>query len=255
MKAIAKFLAIVALMLGAGTARAAPSFLVVDLDTNKVVHESGPESPRSIASITKMMTAVTVLELNLNLNEEIAISRQDFVSSTAVAGFKSLSRRELLLLALIKSDNGAAHALARSYPGGYAAFIAEMNRIARVRIGMNKTYFVDSSGLAAGNKSTPSDLIKLVIYGQQFRFIREASDMTTVTVGRRMYNSTNRMLRAGWDIVVAKTGLTRAAGQCYVAIWREGTHTLGIVVLGSNNRWRDTVSLRTKVLGTLRSGQ
>ena len=255
MKTIATFLAIVALALGAGSARAAPSFLVVDLDTNRVVHESGPESPRSIASITKLMTAVTILESGLDLDEPIAISKADYVSSTAVAGLRTLTRRDLLLLALVKSDNGAAHALARTYPGGHDAFISEMNHIADDHIRMTNTNFVDSSGLAAGNKSTPTDLIKLVIYSQRYRFIREASDMRDVTIGRRIYSTTNRMLRAGWDIIVAKTGLTNAAGQCYVAIWQEGSHRLGIVVLGSNNRWRDTEALRVRVLSKLRSGQ
>ncbi len=255
MKAIATLLAIVALTLGAGSARAAPSFLVVDLDTQKVVHESGPESPRSIASITKLMTAVVTLESGLDLDEMIIVSRSDFVSSTALYGVQKISRRDLLLLALIKSDNGAAHALARTYPGGHDNFVEEMNHMARDHIKMTSSRFVDSSGLAAGNKSTPGDLIKLVLHSQRYRFIREASDMRNVTIGKRIYSSTNRMLRAGWDIIVAKTGLTNAAGQCYVAIWREGSHTFGIVVLGSNNRWRDTQYLRTRVLGVLRSGQ
>lgn len=254
MRAIATLFAIVALILGAGSARAAPSFLVVDLDTNKVVHESGPETPRSIASITKLMTAIVTLESGQDLDELVAVSKTDYVSSTALAGPKYISRRDLLLLALVKSDNGAAHALARTYPGGHAAFIEEMNHYAREHINMTGTRFVDSSGLAAGNKSTPSDLIKMVIHGQRYRFIREASEMKDITIGRRIYHTTNRMLRTGWDIIVAKTGLTRAAGQCYVAIWKEGSHRLGIVILGSNNRWRDTEALRVTVLSKLRSG-
>ena len=240
-----------ALTLGAVPAWSAPSFLVVDLDTKEVIHDSGPDAPRSIASITKLMTAIVVLQSNLDLDNNILITKQDRVSSTALVPGKSYTRRELMLLALIKSDNGAAHALARSYPGGVDEFVDQMNHTARNHINMNNTHFVDSSGLNAGNKSTAADLLKLVLYGQQFRFIREASDMSSVTIGRRIYGTTNHMLRAGWNIVVAKTGFTSAAGQCFVTIWEDHGHKLGMVILGSKHRWVDNQALRIQALSKI----
>lgn len=251
MKLIATLIAIMTLTLGAVPAWSAPSFLVVDLDTKEVLHDSGPDAPRSIASITKLMTAIVVLQSNLDLDSNVLITKQDRVSATALIPGKSYSRRELLLLALVKSDNGAAHALARSHPGGIDEFIKEMNHTARTDIKMSNSRFVDSSGLNAGNKSTATDLVKLVMYGQQFRFIREASDMSSVTIGKRIYGTTNRMLKAGWNIVVAKTGLTNAAGQCFVAIWEDRGHKMAMVILGSNNRWSDSQILRTKALGVI----
>ena len=243
--------AICALTLGACPAWAAPSFLVVDVDTNQTVLESGSEHPRSIASITKLMTAVTVLESGDNLNDEVLVTKQDYVSSTAIVAGRRYTRRELMLLALVKSDNGAAHALARSHNAGYESFIVEMNHRARYEIGMTHSSFVDSSGLHAENKSTTHDLVKLLIYSQRYQFIREASDQKTVSVGRRIYNSTNHMLRAGWDIVVAKTGFTNAAGQCFIAVWEERGHKFAMVILGSNHRWVDSQQLKTKVLSII----
>ena len=240
-----------ALTLGAVPAWSAPSFLVVDLDTKEVLHDSGPDAPRSIASITKLMTAIVVLKSDLDLDSNILITKTDRVSSTALVVGKSYTRRQLLLLALIKSDNVAAHALARSYPGGVDDFVEEMNHTATHHIKMSNTRFVDSSGLNSGNKSTAADLIKLVLYGQQFKFIREASDMSSVTIGKRMYGTTNRMLKSGWNIVVAKTGLTNAAGQCFVAIWEDRGHRLGMVILGSNHRWVDSQNLRIQALSAI----
>lgn len=240
-----------ALTLGAVPAWTAPSFLVVDLDTKQVLHDSGPDAPRSIASITKLMTAIVVLQSDLDLDSYILITKQDRVSSTALVVGKSYTRRQLLLLSLIKSDNGAAHALARSYPGGVGEFIEEMNRTATHHIKMSSTRFVDSSGLDSGNKSTVTDLVKLVMYGQQFRFIREASDMSSVTIGKRMYGTTNRMLKSGWNTVVAKTGFTNAAGQCFVTIWEDRGHKMVMIILGSNNRWADSESLRLRALAQI----
>jgi D-alanyl-D-alanine endopeptidase (penicillin-binding protein 7) len=251
MTLIARLVAIMALTLGAVPVWSAPSLLVVDLDTKQVLHDSGPDAPRSIASITKFMTAIVVLQSNLDLDSHVLITKQDRVSSTALVVGKSYTRRQLLLLALVKSDNGAAHALARTFPGGEDEFIDEMNQTARTYIKMSNTQFVDSSGLNSGNKSTATDLVKLVIYGQQFRFIREASDMSSVTIGKRIYTTTNHMLKSGWNIVVAKTGFTNAAGQCFVTIWEDRGHKLAMVILGSNHRWVDSESLRLQALAKI----
>lgn len=251
MRLIARLIAIMALTLGAVPAWSAPSFLVVDLDTKQVLHDSGPDAPRSIASITKLMTAIVVLQSDLDLDSHVLITKNDRVSPTALVVGKSYTRRQLLLLSLIKSDNVAAHALARTFPGGEDDFINEMNRIADVHIKMTNTHFVDSSGLDSGNKSTATDLVKLVIYGQQFKFIREASDMTSVTLGKRIYGTTNRMLKAGWNTVVAKTGFTNAAGQCFVTIWEDRGHKMVMVILGSNHRWVDSESLRLQALAKI----
>jgi D-alanyl-D-alanine endopeptidase (penicillin-binding protein 7) len=251
MAQIARLIAIMALTLGAVPAWSAPSFLVVDLDTKQVLHDSGPDTPRSIASITKLMTAIVVLQSNLDLDSYVLITKNDRVSSTALVVGKSYTRRQLLLLSLVKSDNGSAHALARTFPGGVNEFIKEMNHTARTDIKMSNSRFVDSSGLNSGNKSTATDLVKLVIYGQQFRFIREASDMTSVTLGKRIYGTTNHMLKAGWNIVVAKTGFTNAAGQCFVTIWEDRGHKIVMVILGSNHRWVDSESLRLQALAKI----
>jgi len=239
------------LTLGAAPAWSAPSFLVVDLETKQVLHDSGPDAPRSIASITKLMTAIVVLQSDLDLDSHVLITKQDRVSSTALVVGKSYTRRQLLLLSMIKSDNGAAHALARTFPGGVTEFIKEMNHTARTDIKMSNSRFVDSSGLNAGNKSTATDLVKMVMYGQQFRFIREASDMSSVTIGKRMYGTTNRMLKSGWNIIVAKTGFTNAAGQCFVTIWEDRGHKMAMVILGSNSRWIDSESLRLQALAKI----
>lgn len=202
------------------------SVIVVDALSGKTLYEKNADAVKPIASITKLMTAMVVLDAKLPMGEELVIDKGDIdylkgTSSRLPMGTR-LTRREMLRLALMSSENRAASALARYYPGGKAAFIDAMNRKAS-NLGMNRTTFADSTGLTPRNVSTAGDLVKMVAAASNYPLIREftTTDGQQITVRpasyRLQYINSNPLVRKGaWDIAVSKTGYINEAGRCLV---------------------------------------
>jgi serine-type D-Ala-D-Ala endopeptidase (penicillin-binding protein 7) len=221
------------------------SALVQDAATGEIVFGKNAEAVVPIASITKLMTAMVILDRGLDLEETITLSREDAV---AMKGSRSrlrtgltLTRGDLLLLALMSSDNRAAAALGVSYPGGLEAFIDEMNAKAAV-LDMSESRFVEPTGLSPANVSTAADLAKLVRAAHEYPLIREYStkDRATVrvTAGRStrplQYGNTNGLVRSKyWDIELSKTGYISEAGRCLVMHVRLAEKDLIVVLLDS----------------------
>src|SRR5215510_4331249 len=190
------------------------SVLILDETTSSVLYARQANVASPIASITKLMTALVVLDSGQSLDEMIEITKEDRSSgkgaySRLPVGAK-LSRGDLMHLALMASENRAAHALGRAYPGGLSAFVRAMNVKARA-LHMNSTHFVDPSGLSSDNVASPVDLAKLVVAAAQNPTIREFSTdgEHTVKVGRSMleFHNTNSLVsNPTWDIIVQKTG-------------------------------------------------
>ena len=198
--------------------------LVMDQDTNEVMLSKNPEAVLPIASLTKLMTAVVVVEAHLPLDDAITITSDDVDteknSSSRLAVGSTLSRGELLHLALMSSENRAAHALGRTYPGGLSAFVSAMNAKARL-LGMHDTRYVDPTGLNSGNQATARDLATLVKAAYQQPLIRElsVSPEHAVRLGNRQlqFRNTNSLVRSpSWDIGLQKTGYIVEAGRCLV---------------------------------------
>jgi len=222
----------------------AEAAIIFDPATGQVLYEENSQDKRSIASITKVMTALVYLEDNPDLNQEITIERSDtFAASTTYLKAKDkVSAGELLHLLLIPSDNAAARALARSSHGGMASFIERMNEKA-VELGLQNTSFADPSGLNANNLSSAFDLSHLITFAASDE--RIASIMRTptytVTTNRRQIpiHSTNHILLAGdVEVMGAKTGFITKSGYCLASLLRlpQG-NPIAVVVLGarSNN--------------------
>ena len=234
------------LLLGSSVAYA------VDQDTGEelVVKNADVELP--IASVTKLMTALVIAESNLSLTEKVRITREDYVRSTArsklTSGMK-LTRGALLKAALMSSDNRAAAALARTYPGGRKAFVAKMNETAAAH-GMTSSVFADPTGLDNRNHSTARDLGKLVAAVYEHQELREASTspVARISTGRRSVSlsTTNRLIGdPSWQIGIQKTGFTTAAGRCMVVQSDVGERRLVMVVLDSPNNAKRADDMRT----------
>ena len=198
--------------------------LVVDQDTQEVLFRKNDLAVLPIASITKLMTGLLVSEAKLPMDEMIAITQDDVDlekgSSSRLRVGTELSRGELLHLALMSSENRAASALGRSYPGGLAVFVGKMNARAK-SLGMMDTRYVEPTGLSSKNQSSAHDLATLVSFAYGDPTLRELSTSTgyQVAVGRRtlQYNNTNRLVKnPSWDIGLQKTGYISEAGQCLV---------------------------------------
>jgi serine-type D-Ala-D-Ala endopeptidase (penicillin-binding protein 7) len=194
-----------------------------------------------IASITKLMTAIVILDASLNLEQRVAISGedQDYVKGTRsrLRPGTVLTRDQLLLLALMSSENRAAASLGRTYPGGTGPFVAAMNAKARA-LGMNDTRFVDPTGLSSANVSSARDLARLVAAAHEFPMIRQYSTRESATVqslGRPLgYRNTNGLVRsAHWDIGLSKTGYISEAGRCLVMRVRLASREVIVVLLDS----------------------
>jgi D-alanyl-D-alanine endopeptidase (penicillin-binding protein 7) len=218
------------------------SALVVDGQDNEVYSKQIDE-PQPIASITKLMTAMVVLDAALAPEERITITRDDRdvirYSGSRLQPGATLTRDQLLRLALMASENRAANALARTYPGGRDAFVRAMNKKARF-IGMKSSHFADPAGLDSGNVATARDMVKLVRAAQKYPLIREATTTRTMSVrpykgkGELRFNNTNRLLKnASWHIQLSKTGYLNEAGRCLVMQASIGNQPLVIVLLNS----------------------
>ena len=197
-----------------------------------------------IASITKLMTAIVILDGGLNLEQRVAISDEDY---DLLKGTRSrlrpgtvLTRDELLLLALMSSENRAAASLGRTYPGGPDAFVAAMNAKAAA-LGMRDTRFVDPTGLSSSNVSTAHDLARLVAAAHEYPLIRQYSTRESATVqafGRALgYRNTNGLVRSvNWEIGLSKTGYISEAGRCLVMRVRLASREVIVVLLDSWGR-------------------
>ncbi|MCW5636399.1 MAG: D-alanyl-D-alanine endopeptidase [Rubrivivax sp.] len=221
--------------------------LVVDRETDEVLFSKNPQAVLPIASITKLMTALLVVEAGLALDEELAVTPED-VRATArsnsrrrLAPGTTLTRGEMLHLALMASENRAAQVLGRTYPGGLEAFIEAMNARAAL-LGMSDTRFVEPTGLSSDNRSSARDLARLVRAASEHPLIREystASD-TVVETGRRQvqFRNTNGLVHnPEWDIAVQKTGYIAAAGRCLVLQAQMAGRQLIMVLLDSAGRY------------------
>ncbi len=215
--------------------------LVVDQDTNEVLFRKNDQAVLPIASLTKLMTGVVIRDANLPSDELITISQDDVDtekgSRSRLRVGTELSRGELLHLALMSSENRAAHALGRSYPGGMTAFVAAMNAKAQA-IGMVDTRYVEPTGLSSSNQSSARDLATLVNVAHKDTVLRELSTSTgyEVAVGSRtlQYNNTNRLVKnPTWDIGLQKTGYISEAGQCLVMQAKVAGRKLIMVFLDS----------------------
>lgn len=216
--------------------------LVVDLDNGETLAMKNADAVMPIASLTKIMTAFVVIEAGQPLDEVLEITAADVdriknTPSRLKVGTR-LSRDDLLLLSLMASENRAASALGRNYPGGQRAFLARMNAKARA-IGMESTHFADAAGLSSRSVSTARDLHRLLIAAGSQELIRDYSTRRqhTVKVGKRRvtFASSNRLVQRGgdWDIGLQKTGYTNEAGRCLLMQSRVGDRRLGMIFLDS----------------------
>ena len=230
--------------------------LVMDANTGEVLYSKNTNMALPIASITKLMTAVITADARLNMSEDITLQQIDFAgaggknsSSTLKAG-DTMNRAEMLLVALMKSENPAAAALARTYPGGRQAFIAAMNAKAR-QLGMNSTHYVESTGLDPRNISSARDLGILVSASSQYGLIRQFSTTAhyDFNLGYRVLksNNTNALVRnGGWNINISKTGYINEAGRCVVMHTTVNNRPAVVVLLGastSQSRTNDATNL------------
>jgi D-alanyl-D-alanine endopeptidase (penicillin-binding protein 7) len=198
--------------------------VVLDQSNGAVLIEKNASVQVPIASITKLMTAMVALDARPNLAEELAISEDDVdtlkgTRSRLIVGTR-LTREEMLRLALMASENRAAAALSRHYPGGRPAFIAAMNQKA-MELGLTDTHFEDSTGLTAANVSSARDLTKMVAAAHRYPLIRQYSTTPEYEVnvaGRpRAFHNTNSLVRSEtWEIGLSKTGYISEAGRCLV---------------------------------------
>jgi D-alanyl-D-alanine endopeptidase (penicillin-binding protein 7) len=217
------------------------SALVQDAETGEVLYDKNASSVAPIASITKLMTAMVVLDARLDPNQDITISNEDmdFLRGThsRLKPGASLSRDELLRLALMSSENRAAAALARTYPGGTEAFLRAMNHKAQM-LGMTGTHFDDATGLSSSNVASAEDLVKMVRAAHRYELIRKYTTTTGHDVqvaGRQLaYRNTNRLVaNEHWNIGLSKTGFTNDAGRCLVLQAKLAEREVIIVLLDS----------------------
>jgi D-alanyl-D-alanine endopeptidase (penicillin-binding protein 7) len=215
--------------------------MVLDQQTGAVMFGKNTDAVLPIASITKLMTAMVVLDAKLPMHELVLIGDEDIdtlkgTHSRLRVGTR-LTREELLRLALMASENRAAAALSHAYPGGSEAFIAAMNRKA-AELGMRDTHFLDPTGLTSANVSTAHDLGKLVAAGYDYPVIREFTTTNRYDVvinGREQtFRNTNRLVQNGsWDIGLSKTGFINEAGRCLVMQAKLAEKDVLIVLLDS----------------------
>ena len=219
--------------------------LVLDADTNEVLFSKNSQAVLPIASLTKLMTAVVVTEAKLPLDEQITVTDDDIDtekgSRSRLRVGTSLTREEMLHLALMSSENRAAHALGRSYPGGLDAFVAAMNAKA-LELGMHDTHYVEPTGLSSRNQSSARDLATLVQAAQEHPMIREFSTSPEyqVELGNRpaQFRTTNALVRSpAWDIVLQKTGYITEAGRCLVMQAKMAGRKLTMVFLDSTGKY------------------
>lgn len=218
------------------------SVLVTDA-RGQVIYAKDVDTVRPIASITKLMTAMVILDSGVPLDEKITVTREDRdlvqLTGSRLEYGASLSRHDMIMLAVMASENRAATVLGRTFPGGMPAFVAAMNAKAQA-LGMGNSRFADPAGLSVENLSTASDLAKMVAAARQYPLIHQASTTQRLEVrpyaqrGPLVYGNTNRLLKnPNWQISVSKTGYIMEAGRCLVMQATIDGETLSIVLLNS----------------------
>jgi D-alanyl-D-alanine endopeptidase (penicillin-binding protein 7) len=229
---------------------------VVDQNSGESLFDKNSHAVVPIASITKLMTAMVVLDSKAPLTEQIEVTDEDrdYIKNTGsrLAVGSVLSREDMLHIALMASENRAAAALSRYFPGGRPAFLAAMNAKAK-QLGMTDTHFESPSGLTSENVSTARDLVKMVNAAYQYPMIRQFSTDHSYEVytGKRSiaYNSTNALVRnPTWDIGLQKTGFINEAGECLVMQTTIHGRPMIVVLLDSSgkySRFADATRLRT----------
>ena len=236
---------------------ASASALVVDLSNGQEVYASLPDAVVPIASITKLMTAMVVLDAQLPMDQVLPVEIQDTHELRGVFSRvkvnSQLPRRELLRLALMSSENRAAATLAHHYPGGHRAFVAAMNAKART-LGMRRSRFAEPTGLSSQNVSTARDLVSLLKAARTYPLIHQLSTTPSGDAYFRSPNyalsffNTNPLVRAGeWKIHVSKTGFTDEAGHCLVMLAEVGHRPMAMVFLdslGKSSRFADATRVR-----------
>lgn len=235
------------------------SVAVIDAETGESIYEKNADIARPMASITKVMTAMVVLDAGLDMREELILDPEDFIgpkrASSRLKSGDRMNRAEMLLMSLMKSENPAAKSLARNYPGGYNAFIRAMNRKAQ-DLGMTTAYFGDPTGLDKRNVASSNDLVKLVRAAGNYDVIRRFSTtksydfyVSNYSSGNRTYsaNNTSSLVRSGdYPIGISKTGFINEAGRCVVMETRVNNRPAIIVILGANSsatRWGDAKNI------------
>jgi serine-type D-Ala-D-Ala endopeptidase (penicillin-binding protein 7) len=222
--------------------------LVVDQDTKEVLFRKNDSAVLPIASLTKLMTALVISDAKLDMSTPITITDADIDtekgSRSRLQVGTTLPRSEMMHLALMSSENRAAHALGRSFPGGMSAFVAIMNAKAR-QLNMNETSFVEPTGLSSKNQSSARDLAQLVAAASQVPALREwsTSQGAQVSVGPEgartvNYINTNRLTaNPNWEILLQKTGYISEAGQCLVMQTKIAGRKLVMVFLDSFGKY------------------
>ncbi|RQS06913.1 D-alanyl-D-alanine endopeptidase [Burkholderia sp. Bp8998] len=229
---------------------------VVDQNTGEPLFDKNSHAVVPIASISKLMTAMVVLDSKSPMTDQLEVTDEDRDYEKGTGSRLSvgsvLSREDMLHIALMASENRAAAALSRYYPGGRPAFIAAMNAKAK-SLGMNDTHFENSTGLSSSNVSSARDLVKMVNAAYQYPMIRQFSTDRTydVNTGKRnlVYNSTNALIRGNgsWDIGLQKTGFINEAGECLVMQATIHGRPMVLVLLdsfGKYSRFADAARLR-----------
>ncbi|MEO8740787.1 MAG: D-alanyl-D-alanine endopeptidase [Casimicrobiaceae bacterium] len=220
--------------------------LVLDAGAGKAIYAKGADFVTPIASVTKLMTAMVVLDAAQPMDETISIGMDDLDmlkgSHSRLRLGTELPRRDMLRLALMSSENRAASSLSRHYPGGSAAFVDAMNRKAQ-SLGMARTHFIDPTGLSSENVATANDLARMVQAAAEYPAIREFTTTPSHYVevqptGQLLgFNNTNSLVKNGtWDIQVSKTGFIREAGKCLVMLTTIASRPVVIVLLDSYGR-------------------
>jgi D-alanyl-D-alanine endopeptidase (penicillin-binding protein 7) len=232
--------------------------LVFDERDNEIIFARHAEDVVPVASLSKLMTAMVILDAGLNMDEAITISKEDKdrirYSRSRLKKGMIFTRMDLLNIALAASENRAAAALARTYPGGSSAFVAAMNTKAQ-DLGLTKTHFVDSAGLGNENVSTAEELIKIVQAASEYPEISQFTTQTeeSITELKRnravVFGNTNRLLhRNSWPITLSKTGYTGDAGNCLVMKTEINNRPVIMVLLnswGKLSKYGDSKRIKT----------
>lgn len=235
--------------------------LVIDRDTGRTLYAKDAEDPAPIASVTKLMTAMVLLDARPDMRGLVTITGDDvdrlkYSSSRLPVGTR-MRREDLLQLSLMSSENRATHALARTSGKGIAGFVQAMNEKARA-LGMEDSHFADPTGLSPQNRASARDLRKLLEAASRYETIREftteTSERVRVAGGKRLqYRNSNPVVgRKGWDVLVSKTGFIREAGRVVVVGFKAAGRNLAVVLMGADStaqRTRDLVKVRDWVRG------
>ncbi|MEI6115847.1 MAG: serine hydrolase [Burkholderiales bacterium] len=232
---------------------------VQDLSSSAVLYSRNEDVSRPIASISKLMTAIVVVDSGLPMSEVIEVTEDDVDtvkhSRSRLAVGTRLTRADMLHLALMSSENRAANALGRTHPGGLPAFVVAMNAKAQ-ELGMSRSQFVEPTGLSSGNISTPRDLVKMLQAAAArepiHRYTTDQQYEVKFKSGRTtLFRNTNMLVaNRDWDIRVSKTGYINEAGQCLVMVARINNRDTAIVLLnaeGKSTRIGDAIRIRQLV--------